>query len=85
MPVHLIAKVVHRAPSLERDRNRMDNKQLLSSKHIGDEGHRDHQRMHSHDLWLPPYETPGVISFTDEDILEELGPAQTNVYSDRTF
>lgn len=26
---------------------------------------------------LPPYEVPRVTSYTDEEILEELGPAQT--------
>lgn len=27
---------------------------------------------------LPEYEAPQVITYTDEQILEELGPAQTN-------
>lgn len=28
-------------------------------------------------LNLPVYETPQVVTYTDEQILEELGPAQT--------
>lgn len=31
------------------------------------------------ELKLPVYETPQVVSFTDAEILEELGPAQTVV------
>lgn len=27
------------------------------------------------------YETPQVVTYTAEEILEELGPAQANVYS----
>jgi hypothetical protein len=27
---------------------------------------------------LPAYEPPEILSYTDDDILEELGPAQTN-------
>lgn len=30
------------------------------------------------DNQLPIYEAPEIITYTDEDILEELGPAQTN-------
>jgi hypothetical protein len=32
-----------------------------------------------------PYETPQVVTYTDEEILEELGPAQTvyGGYQDR--
>jgi hypothetical protein len=26
---------------------------------------------------LPPYEPPQIVTYSDEDILEELGPAQT--------
>lgn len=29
---------------------------------------------------LPAYEIPTLISYTDEDILDELGPAQANEY-----
>lgn len=29
---------------------------------------------------LPAYEVPSLISYTDEDILDELGPAQANEY-----
>jgi hypothetical protein len=29
------------------------------------------------DKTLPAYEAPEVITYTDEEILEELGPAQT--------
>jgi hypothetical protein len=29
---------------------------------------------------LPAYEVPMVITYTDEAILEELGPAQANTY-----
>lgn len=32
---------------------------------------------------LPKYEAPEVITYTDEEILEELGPAQT-LYSSPT-
>jgi hypothetical protein len=27
---------------------------------------------------LPVYEPPEIVTYTEEDILEELGPAQTN-------
>jgi hypothetical protein len=27
---------------------------------------------------LPAYEPPQIVTYSDEDILEELGPAQTN-------
>lgn len=30
---------------------------------------------------LPVYEAPQVITYTDEQILEELGPAQTLLYN----
>jgi len=30
---------------------------------------------------LPTYEAPTIITFTDNDIMEELGPAQANEYS----
>jgi hypothetical protein len=33
---------------------------------------------------LPVYEAPEITTYTDEEILEELGPAQANVY-DRPF
>jgi hypothetical protein len=29
---------------------------------------------------LPEYEAPEVTTYTDEELLEELGPAETNVY-----
>jgi hypothetical protein len=29
---------------------------------------------------LPTYEVPTIITYTDEAILEELGPAQANTY-----
>jgi len=29
---------------------------------------------------LPVYEAPTIVTFTDDDILEELGPAQANQY-----
>ena len=29
------------------------------------------------DMKLPVYEAPQIITYTDEQILEELGPAQT--------
>lgn len=29
------------------------------------------------ELKLPVYEAPQVVTYTDEEILEELGPAQT--------
>ena len=29
---------------------------------------------------LPEYEVPAIVTYTDEDILEELGPAQANQY-----
>ena len=29
---------------------------------------------------LPEYETPKVITYTDEEILEKLGPAHTHNY-----
>ena len=29
------------------------------------------------DRKLPEYEMPKIVSYTDEEILEELGPAQT--------
>jgi hypothetical protein len=28
---------------------------------------------------LPEYETPAIVTFTDEELLEELGPAQALV------
>ena len=31
------------------------------------------------ELKLPGYELPQVVTYTDEEILEELGPAQTVV------
>ena len=35
---------------------------------------------------LPAYEAPKVITYTDEEILEELGPAQTGyVKGDNAF
>lgn len=33
---------------------------------------------------LPEYEAPKVTTYTDEEILEELGPAQTIVYNTYT-
>ncbi len=33
------------------------------------------------DIKLPEYEAPQVITYTDEEILEELGPAQTGPYN----
>lgn len=35
------------------------------------------------DLHNTLYETPHVISYTDDDILDELGPAQTITYDNR--
>lgn len=32
---------------------------------------------------MPRYETPYIVSYTDQDILEELGPALTGGGSDR--
>ncbi len=29
---------------------------------------------------MPAYEVPTIISYTDKEILEELGPAQANEY-----
>ena len=29
---------------------------------------------------LPAYEVPEVISYTDEELLEEIGPAQAQTY-----
>jgi len=34
------------------------------------------------DKKLPEYEAPRVVTYTDEEILEELGPAQTGGYCD---
>ena len=34
---------------------------------------------------LPEYETPKVITYTDEEILEKLGPAQTGYVKDSAF
>lgn len=34
---------------------------------------------------LPEYEAPKVITYIDEDILEELGPAQTGYVKDSAF
>ena len=34
---------------------------------------------------LPVYEAPKVITYIDEDILEELGPAQTGYVKDSAF
>ena len=34
---------------------------------------------------LPEYEAPRVITYTDEEILEELGPAQTGYVKDSAF
>lgn len=34
---------------------------------------------------LPAYEAPKVCTYTDEDILEELGPAQTGYVKDSAF
>lgn len=31
------------------------------------------------DISLPVYEAPHIMSFTDEDILEELGPAHAEI------
>ena len=30
---------------------------------------------------LPEYEVPIIVTYTDEDILDELGPAQANQYN----
>ncbi|MDM8526908.1 hypothetical protein QUF58_01745 [Anaerolineales bacterium HSG24] len=30
---------------------------------------------------LPVYEIPTIVTFTDDEILEELGPAQANQYN----
>jgi hypothetical protein len=38
------------------------------------------EQTHLHHMF---YETPHVVSFTDEDILDELGPAQTFQYENR--
>ena len=37
------------------------------------------------DKELPEYETPQVVTYTAEEILEELGPAQANVYGNGDF
>lgn len=34
---------------------------------------------------LPAYETPKVLTYTDADILEEVGPAQTGYVKDSAF
>ena len=34
------------------------------------------------DRKLPKYEVPSVITYTDEEILEQLGPAQTGYVND---
>lgn len=34
---------------------------------------------------LPVYEAPKVVSCTDEELLEELGPAQTGYVRDSAF
>ena len=34
---------------------------------------------------LPVYEAPKVITYTDEEILEELGPAQSGYVRDSAF
>ena len=34
---------------------------------------------------LPEYEAPRVITYTDDEILEELGPAQTGYVKDSAF
>jgi hypothetical protein len=42
----------------------------MTTKNIVEETNKD----------LPKYEVPSVITYTDADILEELGPAQANQY-----
>lgn len=37
------------------------------------------------DRKLPEYEAPSVITYTDEEILDELGPAQTGYVSDNAM
>lgn len=37
------------------------------------------------DRKLPEYEVPKVITYTDEEILDELGPAQTGYVRDSAF
>ena len=34
---------------------------------------------------LPEYEAPNIVTYTDEEILEELGPAQTGYVRDSAF
>ena len=34
---------------------------------------------------LPEYEAPAIITYTDEQILEVLGPAQTGYVKDSAF
>ena len=34
---------------------------------------------------LPVYESPKVVTYTDEELLEELGPAQTRYVKDCAF
>jgi hypothetical protein len=36
-------------------------------------------------LTAPLYEAPYIVSYTDQDILEELGPALTGMGSDNGF
>jgi hypothetical protein len=38
------------------------------------------KKLNSTEVALPAYEVPTITTFTDEDILEELGPAQANEY-----
>ena len=37
------------------------------------------------DKKLPEYEAPKIVTYTDEEILEELGPAQTGYVRDSAF
>ena len=37
------------------------------------------------DRKLPVYESPKIVTYTDEEILEKLGPAQTGYVRDSAF
>ena len=56
------------------------NCQLAEIKHTTDLDDRFEQAR----FRLPLYESPSVVSYSDEDILDELGPAQTMNYNGDT-
>jgi len=35
--------------------------------------------MNENEEMLPAYESPKIVTYTEEDVLEELGPAQTSM------